>query len=147
MKANRYSWFTLITFCATAGVVTALGFALFVASVTLAFAAGQSAQQSQISAERKVLAQTSVTKTYSGLITDSRCGARHKTNLGESPAECARMCVSKGSKYILVDGDKQFVLNGNVSDLAKLAGQRTTVTGTLDGNTINVSSVTAQNLK
>jgi len=47
-------------------------------------------------------------------------------------------------KYTLVDGDKVYALRGQAAYLDRLAGQRTTVAGTLDGNTIQVSSIAAQ---
>ena len=80
-------------------------------------------------------------QTYTGLVSDSMCGAKHMTN---NPAECTRACVKQGSKYALVIGDKVYTLQADDKDLAtldKLAGERAKVTGTLDGDTLKVSSV------
>jgi hypothetical protein len=51
------------------------------------------------------------------------------------------MCVRNGSKYVLINGDQKNILEGDEIALDHLAGQRATVTGTLNGDTIKVSSV------
>lgn len=83
-------------------------------------------------------------KTYTGTVSDAMCGAKH---MGGSPAECTRACVSKGSKYALVVGDKVYALETSdkaaLATLDKQAGEKATVTGTEKDNTITVSSVKA----
>lgn len=82
------------------------------------------------------------TTTLTGEIGDAMCGAKHAG--GESPAECTRACVKQGSAYALVVGDKVYKLKGgDAATLDKLAGEKATVTGTVDGDTIEVSSVAA----
>jgi len=44
----------------------------------------------------------------------------------------------------LVDGEKRYTLTGNTEDLSKLAGQRVTVSGSRNGDTIQVNSAFAQ---
>lgn len=82
-------------------------------------------------------------KTYTGTVSDAMCGAKH---MG-SAAECTRGCVSKGSKYALVIGDKVYTLETSdkaaLATLDKQAGAKATVTGTEKDNTITVSSVKA----
>jgi hypothetical protein len=62
-------------------------------------------------------------------------------------AGCTRACVSKGSKYALVVGDKVYTLDTNDKDalatLDKQAGAKVTVIGTDKDNTITVKAVTA----
>jgi len=136
------SWLSLVTFCATTALVTALGLAILFASATLAFAVAQSLKSS---AHKPVNAGDAATgKTFAGVITDSICGARHARDSGKSPAECTRICVRKGANYTLVDGNKVYALDGSAADIDKLAGQRISVTGTIDGSTITVSSVAPQ---
>lgn len=60
---------------------------------------------------------------------------------GKSDAECTRGCVSKGSKYALVAGQKVYALEGKSEELDKLAGKKAKVTGTVTGTTVAVSSV------
>ena len=84
-------------------------------------------------------------KTFTGTVSDSMCGAKHA--MPGDDAACTRACVSKGSKYALVVGDKVYTLEtGDKAALATLdkqAGAKATVTGTEKDNTITVSSVKA----
>jgi hypothetical protein len=84
-------------------------------------------------------------QTFTGTVTDAMCGATHM--MEGDPASCLRSCVNKGSKYALVVGDKVYTLDSsspaNLDALAKLAAQKATITGTVDGETIAVSSVSA----
>lgn len=82
-------------------------------------------------------------QTWSGQVSDAMCGAKH---MG-SPADCTRACVSKGSKYALVVGDKVYTLEtddkASLDTLNKLAGANAKVTGLADGDSIQVKSVAA----
>jgi hypothetical protein len=82
-------------------------------------------------------------KTYTGTVSDAMCGAKH---MGPA-AECTRSCVSKGSKYALVVGDKVYTLETTdkaaLATLDKQAGAKVTVTGTEKDNNIAVTSVKA----
>jgi hypothetical protein len=84
-------------------------------------------------------------QTFTGEVGDAMCGKQHMEG---TPAECTRTCVSKGSKYALVVGNKVYILDAaDKAALAMLdqqAGKTATVTGTLDGDTITVSSVAAK---
>ncbi len=84
-------------------------------------------------------------KTYTGTVSDSMCGAKH--GMPGDAAACTRGCVSKGSKYALVVGEKVYTLEtsdkGALATLDKQAGAKATVTGTEKGNTINVTAVKA----
>ena len=84
-------------------------------------------------------------KTFTGTVSDSMCGAKHA--MPGNDAACTRACVSKGSKYALVVGDKVYTLETSnqaaLSTLDKQAGAKATVTGTEKDNTITVSSVKA----
>jgi len=84
-------------------------------------------------------------KTYTGTVSDAMCGAKHA--MPGDAAACTRGCVSKGSKYALVVGDKVYTLETSdktaLATLDKQAGAKATVTGTEKDNTITVSSVKA----
>jgi endonuclease YncB( thermonuclease family) len=54
------------------------------------------------------------------------------------------MCVRAGSRYALVDGDMHYFLAGSEDTLDRLAGERATIAGALDGDTIHVISVSTQ---
>ena len=81
-------------------------------------------------------------KTLTGVVSDSMCGAKHMAK-DKSAAECTRECVKGGSDYALVVAGKVYPLKGDKTEIDKYAGQRATVKGTLDGNNINVQTITA----
>ena len=82
-------------------------------------------------------------QNFTGEVSDSVCGAKHM--MEGSKADCARACVRKGSTYALVVGDKVYALHTNekttLAELDRLAGEQAKVTGTPDGDTIEVGSV------
>ncbi len=78
------------------------------------------------------------TETYEGVVTCSHCGARHSAKIAQTAADCARMCVHGGSQFALVDGEKVYLLDGNLEILKKAAGERVKIKGTMSGNTIHV---------
>jgi hypothetical protein len=84
-------------------------------------------------------------KTFTGTVSDTMCGTKHA--MPGAPADCTRACVSKGSKYALVVGDKVYALETSdkaaLDTLDKQAGNKVTVTGTEKDTTIAVSSVKA----
>jgi hypothetical protein len=125
VKLNR-SWLSLLTFCASASLAAALALALiFAGASAVVAAAGPAAPE----------------PTFSGVITDSQCGARHAEDSGKSPAECTLACIRNGAKYALVNGDRKYVLDGNPDELSHWAGQRATIAGIRSGDTIKVTSI------
>ena len=84
--------------------------------------------------------------TFTGEVGDAMCGRKHME--GQSAAECTRACVAHGSKFALVIGDKIYTLDTSdknaLATLDKLAGKTATVTGNLNGDTIEVSAVAAK---
>ena len=80
-------------------------------------------------------------QTYEGMVTDSRCGAKHQSSIGKTATDCTRACVHAGSQFALVVGENTYLLEGSPIELKQAAGLRSTITGTLRGNTITVFSV------
>ena len=84
-------------------------------------------------------------QTFTGEVGDAMCGRKH---MDGTPAECTRSCVAHGSKYALVIGEKIYILDTDdkaaLAMLDKQAGKNATVTGVLNGDTIEVSSVAAR---
>src|ERR1700678_3855158 len=82
-------------------------------------------------------------QTFTGEVGDAMCGRKHME--GETAGGCTRACAGHGSKIAVVVGDKIYALEtDNKAALATLdqqAGKMATVTGTLDGDSIAVSSV------
>jgi hypothetical protein len=81
--------------------------------------------------------------TYTGMVTCSQCGARHPAASAKTAADCSRTCVRSGAQFALVQGERTYLLNGDVAPLKKLAGQRATIVGAMSGNTITISSAVA----
>lgn len=84
-------------------------------------------------------------QTLTGTVTDAMCGAKH--SMEGSAAQCTRSCVKEGSGYALVVGDKVYKLTGKIDDLDALAGEQATVTGTVNGDSIEVASVASPSAK
>ena len=149
MEQEQSSWLSLVSFCAVTGLLVALGSAIALAGASLAFAVAQPAPGADANAiPMTSAAQTEIDdrgaasgQTFAGMITDSRCGARHRMNSGKTSAECALSCVRHGAHYVLVDGEKVYALEGHRDQLERLAGERANVVGTLEGDTIKVKAV------
>ena len=172
MEQAQRSWLSLVSFCAVTGLLVALGSAVALAGASLAFAVAQpapgadanaspiasavqtigqpAAEQPAVDAHAQITAQpvddggAGSGQTFAGMITDSRCGARHRMNSGKTSAECARSCVRHGAHYVLVDGEKVYALEGYPDQLEKLAGERANIVGMLEGNTIKVKAVVTE---
>jgi len=126
MKSNRF-WMEICGLgTATACVVALLLATLGAASAALAGRPESSAAQQQ---------------THDGMVTCSRCGAKHSADLGQTAGDCTRQCVHGGATFALVDGDKTYTLDGDVALLKPVAGQRARIVGAVHGNTIKVLSV------
>jgi len=84
--------------------------------------------------------------TFTGEVGDAMCGRKHMED--QPAAECTRACVGHGSKFALIVGDHIYTLEtadkAALATLDRQAGKTATVTGTLDGDTIQVSSVVAK---
>ena len=82
-------------------------------------------------------------QSFEGMITCSRCEARHQPALDRSASNCVRICVRGGASFALIDHESIYLLDGDLNPLKRLAGQRARVVGIRTGNTIKVSSIAA----
>jgi len=132
MKQNQF-WIEIVAL----GTAIACALALLIATLGAAAVAvgGREAGQAAESGP--------ASKTYQGMVTCSRCGAKHSAALGRTAANCVRVCVHGGAGFALVDGDTTYQLDGDLNLLKNVAGQRARIVGVAHGNTIKVSSVTA----
>lgn len=173
MKKPQVSWLALVTFCALTTFLTALGLGFLFVGGSVVFAGAQAphisddtkpaaAVQTSLASGGTVAGQGDALaspashlspvkddsaasgRIFSGMITDSRCGARHRMNSGKTSAECARACARDGSIYVLVDGEVVRALEGDPYLLSRLAGERVEIVGLLEGNTIKVESVASR---
>ena len=130
MKTNRI-WVEIVML----GTVIACALALLLATL----GAAASAATDDAAARQEMSTQ----KTYEGMVTCSRCGAKHSATLGQTADACVRVCVHGGANFSLVEANSTYLLDGELSALKRLAGQRVRVIGELNGKTIRVSSVAA----
>ncbi len=81
--------------------------------------------------------------TLTGRVSDTMCGKQHM--MAGNGAACARGCVKKGSGWALVSGNKVYALKSHkkavLATLNKEADKNVTVSGSVKGNTVWVSSV------
>jgi hypothetical protein len=88
------------------------------------------------------LAAAADKQTLTGVVSDAMCGTQHMQG---TPADCTRACVGHGAKYTLVVGDKIYSLNTTdkalLAVLSQQAGKNATVSGTVNGVGVEVSSV------
>jgi len=81
-------------------------------------------------------------QSLTGVVSDSMCGAQH---MEADAAKCTKACVGHGAKYVLVVKDKLYSLNTDdkalLASLGAEAGKSATVTGTVNGVAVDVSSV------
>jgi hypothetical protein len=164
---HKRSWISLLGYCFMTAFGAALIFAIILAGGSVALASHQTSQEMpsytaevpQSSTETQTVAQAqqsdrqndapaapqhSDLATFSGLVTDSYCGARHQRHSNLRPEDCARMCLRNGAAYVLVDGDHRYKLSGSEDSLSKLLGIRASITGTRQGETISVSAAGPQ---
>ena len=123
--------------------IIALGSAIALAVALLLATLGAAAGSVMAQDESGQATPAPAVKTYRGMVTCSRCGAKHSASLGRSASDCVRICVHSGADFALIDGDKIYQLKGDLSMIKKVAGQRAEIIGVAQGNTISVSSVSA----
>ena len=133
MKVTR-PWFGIVTL----SLAVALALALVIGALGTVLGGAEVSPPTQAS---QASAGPGRQQTYEGMVTDSRCGAKHQSAIGKTATDCTRACVHAGSQFALVDGDNTYLLEGHLPELKRAAGRRSTITGTLHGNTITVSSV------
>jgi hypothetical protein len=140
MKAKHF-WIEIVMF--PAGIACALAILLACLGAFAAVASEPKPPQVPQLATAQLQTYEGPQQVYEGMITCSRCGARHSANSGRTAGDCSRVCVRGGANFALVQGEKTYLLDGNVAGVMKLAGQRARVIGAASGNTISVSSAAA----
>lgn len=116
---------------------TAIACAVALLLVTIGAAAGTALGQVESAAP----AHLAPASTYEGMLSCSRCGAKHSANLSRTASDCVRVCVHSGAQFALVEADVTYLLDGDLNQLKHAAGQRVRITGSLNGKTIHVVSV------
>ncbi|HEV2615106.1 MAG TPA: hypothetical protein VGU63_00705 [Candidatus Acidoferrales bacterium] len=81
----------------------------------------------------------STAKSWSGYVTDSKCATNAKAR---TDAACVKKCIDAGDKYVLYDtANKKVYQLEPQSEVAEHATHHVRISGTLDGDTITVTSV------
>jgi hypothetical protein len=80
-------------------------------------------------------------ETFTGVITDTHCGAKHDMK-GRSDADCVKLCAKGSAQYALFDGQRVLKLSDQKTP-AKFAAQKVKVVGIYDEKTetIKVGSI------
>src|SRR5215510_3518028 len=128
---GRRFWIELIALTIGIACIIALCIA------TLSMAAGSTADPQ--AADPMQPEQTAVTQapsaklrdvplqTYEGMISDSRCGAKHEPSIAKNASDCARICVRGGAQFTLINGERTYILDGDKMLLKRVAGRRATI--------------------
>lgn len=144
MRANRI-WIETLAL----GTAIACACALLIATLAAATAAltqpanAEVSQTTDDSPKAETVAEQP--RAFEGMVTCSRCGAKHSAAMGKTASDCTRQCVHGGSAFALVDGERTYTLDGDLNALKKVAGQRTRLMGAIRGNTIQVASISDTN--
>jgi opacity protein-like surface antigen len=86
-----------------------------------------------------VLSGLAMAADVTGWVTDAACGGKGRA--GEGHAACAKKCIEKGGDIVLVTDEKKVIKVHNPDAVKSKAGEKVTVSGKLDGDSIHVDSV------
>lgn len=77
--------------------------------------------------------------TWTGYISDSKCGVK---GANDGARECTIKCVKEGAKYVFVnDADKKVYAIDAQDKVAAHAGHHVTVKGSVEGETLKLTSI------
>ena len=84
--------------------------------------------------------------SWTGYISDSQCGVK---GANDGAAECTNKCVKEhGAKYVFVnDADKKVYVVDAQDKVAAHAGHHVTVKGSVDGETLKLTSISMASAK
>jgi hypothetical protein len=133
MRTHRV-WVEIVLFGSGIAFALALLFAIIVATANAAVGQMAGFGAHSVSTE---------SRAYEGMVTCSRCGAKHSAALDRSATTCVRVCAHGGAQFALVNADETYLLDGDMDALKRVAGQRAKIVGNLEGKTIKVQSVVA----
>jgi hypothetical protein len=90
-------------------------------------------------------AQTSgAEQTLTGTVGDSKCKGQTLDRKAVTLLSCTHVCTnSEHRDFVMVTRDAVYVLNGHRNELDKFGGGRATITGRVDGNMVQVDSVSS----
>lgn len=85
-------------------------------------------------------------QSFTGVITDTMCGAKHEMMKGSPDDQCVKMCAKGSSEYALYDGKEIWKLSDQ-KKAGHFPAKKVIVTGTVNASTktIKVVSMEAAN--
>jgi hypothetical protein len=126
------------------GSAISVGLALLLASIGAAAGIAEASKDALQAATAATQKAAPAEQVFDGMVTCSRCGARHSPALQRPATVCVRVCVHGGATFALVGADSSYVLRGDSQLFKPFAGERARVVGTLSGHTILVRSVSPE---
>ena len=75
---------------------------------------------------------------WTGYIIDEACSGKKEMR---GNVACAQSCIKRGSPAVLVTDDGKIYKIADQGKVTEHAGQKVTITGKMDGDSINVDSV------
>jgi len=90
-----------------------------------------------------LLAVSGFAASMSGTISDANCGAKHAAAT-EKDMGCVKGCIKRGAAPVFVSDGKVYQISADTREkVAALAGQKVTVNGKVEGDTISIESAEA----
>jgi hypothetical protein len=83
---------------------------------------------------------SAATQTFTGVISDSMCKQKHMMP-GKTDAQCIEECVKAGANYVLISGDKVYMLSAKKVQISPYAGKIVQIQGDLQGSSIKVTAI------
>ncbi|HKU26475.1 MAG TPA: hypothetical protein VJQ54_13455 [Candidatus Sulfotelmatobacter sp.] len=141
MKAQRM-WLEIIAL----GSAIALALALLLTAIGAAAGVAEDRNETQQSSSVVTpgVHAAANDRMFEGMVTCSRCGAKHSPSLQRPATTCVRVCVHGGASFALVNSDSTYLLEGDAEALKRVAGVRARIVGHLTGKTIKVTSLTVE---
>ena len=89
------------------------------------------------------LAMTAMAAEWSGYISDAGCTTKQGVAkvAADSHAGCAKSCIKKGDKAVLVTAEGKVFQIANQDKVVEHAGEKVTLVGEIDADNITVSEV------
>ncbi|MBS1600912.1 MAG: hypothetical protein JST75_22010 [Bacteroidetes bacterium] len=78
--------------------------------------------------------------SWTGFIGDAHCGAKGNN---EGHKDCAKKCVKGGAAPVFVVGDKVYTIS-DPKKVEKYIGDKVTITGTINGDAIDIEKITKE---
>lgn len=95
---------------------------------------------------QSVQSQSPVGQSLTGTVTcEGRVTHHYTCQRNQTQQTCTLACVQQGSRFVLMVGDKPYLLEGDTHDLRAFAGGKATVTGVALNDEIEVQSASNAN--